>query len=444
MEALILEIKQTWGKPANCEKCKQHKTLSTCESCKSVLYCGESCQGAHWSVHQFECISGGTKREREEEIEQEESIELNLDVFDLIINFLNLQDLKNVSTASKEASYLARRVMINKHTWRFTAATMVQLQEIGPKNIEIFPRIYNMLNSKYRNTIRKIRFMSVLQAIGNEPIKVPLPAKLFRVEFGGDFNQAIDFPPSTQEIIFKEFFNTAFVPPPNLKKLRFGIRFNRDLVLPNSLIKLVFGHGFNRPIVLNNGLKVVSFGNNFNQRIVFPDTIEDIYFGVMFNQPFALPPGLKLIHFSEHFNEHVNFPDTTEEIVFGYDFNEHFVAPPNLKNIAFGNDFNQVLEDHFFPETVRRIIFGDNFNQTLTNLPRNLISLKFPDYSLFNQKIILPPRLVEVSFGRSFNFPVEFPASVEKIEFFGNPPQEFSRPAALKSLRIRKQDISLI
>jgi hypothetical protein len=336
MDELLIKIREQWEKPAQCAQCNTENDLHHCSSCKTI-FCSKKCQ-----IIGDMCLIGG-KRAREKKKGAPKTVVLTKDVYSIIVKFLQLDDLKNVSLATKKLTMIARQEMINTYRWRYTREVM---QLIKPRKISVDVDNYD----DYQNDplifgtelITEVFFTHGMMLQDNSPV---LPQSVKRVYFDSIVTSIIDLTdlPVLEEIVFFEeeddnlFFNGILLLPPNLIELTLGRGFNSDLNLPDSLKLLVFPEDslFNRPLVLPPNLTYLWFGGE-----------------QPFNQPIILPNNLEVLHVSNSFNQPITFPESLRSISLGYDFAQPIDNwPQNLSYIRVMNDSHE----YEFPPNVKLI-----------------------------------------------------------------------------------------
>lgn len=90
-----------------------------------------------------------------------------------------------------------------------------------------------------------------------------------------------------------------------------------------------------------------------------------------------MPRNIQKVKFKEDFNKPIkNLPKTITNIVFNNKFNQPAdgLLPPNLINLTFGFYFNQPIT--IFPKNLKRLCFGTKFNGLYKDLPKKLKHLK--------------------------------------------------------------------
>ena len=116
--------------------------------------------------------------------------------------------------------------------------------------------------------------------------------------------------------------------------------------------------------------------------------------------------------------------------------NEEAWLPPNLLKLVFGQSFNKSIDG--LPETLETITFGEDFNQPVDNLPSNLKYLTFGDE--FNRKVdLLPNGLLVLSFGRHFDQSIDnLPDSIKELSLGAKFKRKINKfPQSLEKLIIK-------
>ena len=356
MDELLAKIHKQWGKPAHCEHCLGEEDLHTCSECASV-YCSAKCQEMKDTCQ----LIGVKTRKRDRSPEKEEKpISLTKDAMSVVLQFLELEDLKNVSLASRKMTQLARQAMINNYTWDYTPEMM---QKIRPKMIvvrsEWFEQYLEDPNIFETNLITHVHFELDNLHIGN---LMKVPDSIESVVFSNVTADIIDLSGNTYltEVDFEE-----------TEEHEDG--FNGILLLPSSVTHLDLGPGFNQPIGLPPNLNYLGFNEGI--------------FNSVFNQPFpeGLPSTLKQLHLGGDYNQLLNLPRGLEIFHMGADFNQPVQLPDGLRQFIMGHDFNQPIH---IPNSVEWLVFGASFNQPNIVLPSNLRS--FSSYSIIDGLYTFP------------------------------------------------------
>jgi len=135
------------------------------------------------------------------------------------------------------------------------------------------------------------------------------------------------------------------------------------------------------------------------------------------------------IHFGMEFNKIIyakrdrnyHIPKCITTIVFSeFSFfnrslvvNEDPWLPPKLVKLVFGQSFNKPIVG--LPETLESLTFGEDFNQPVDNLPSNLKYLTFGEE--FNKTVdYLPDGLLVLKFGTYFDQSIDnLPDSIQEL-----------------------------
>jgi len=120
-----------------------------------------------------------------------------------------------------------------------------------------------------------------------------------------------------------------------------------------------------------------------------------------------LPNSLTSLTFSKYCNQNIKNDTQTGNLTFYYKSDKSlikFIVPNSLEFLTFGDTFNQPID--ILPNSLKSLTFGNNFNQPIKKniLPNGLKFLTFGFY--FNQPFTegtLPNSLISLSFGVCFN-----------------------------------------
>jgi hypothetical protein len=287
-EAFIQHIKATTGVALDtCARCKTRAVKHVCGQCYKQAYCGVECQTMDWhqGSHSYQCIAGRDNGEivkREKDTEQEKSVNLLDFPPDLLRNvipkYLNADDLRTLSSVSKELNRLARAKYFESRLWKITP------QLLADKAFETFAVHVTKVQLSNDMTLDHLKVLEK---------KCP---NITQLEFGRSFNQEL------QGAL-----------PHKLTHLTFGSRFDQDVrgELPEGLTHLTFGNNFDQNVQgsLPQGLTHLTFGFAFNRRImgVLPLGLTHLTFGASFDQDVygAIPQGLTDITFGYYYQEDV-------------------------------------------------------------------------------------------------------------------------------------------
>jgi hypothetical protein len=116
--------------------------------------------------------------------------------------------------------------------------------------------------------------------------------------------------------------------------------------------------------------------------------------------------------------------------------NEEPWLPPKLIKLVFGQTFNKVIDG--LPEALESLTFGEDFNQPVDNLPPNLKYLTFGEE--FNKSVdYLPDGLLVLSFGRYFDQSIDnLPNSIQELSLGAKFKRKINKlPQSLEKLFIK-------
>ena len=119
--------------------------------------------------------------------------------------------------------------------------------------------------------------------------------------------------------------------------------------------------------------------------------------------------------------------------------NEEPWLPPKLVKLVFGQSFNKPIDG--LPETLESLTFGEEFNQPVDNLPPNLKYLTFGED--FDKSVdYLPDGLLVLKFGTYFNQSIDnLPDSIQELSLGAKFKQKINKlPQSLGKL-VDKADI---
>jgi len=184
----------------------------------------------------------------------------------------------------------------------------------------------------------------------------------------------------------------------------------------------------------------VQFDYYFNRKIVMlPRSLVSLELGKLFNHNIdagVLPSTLRVLVLGDRFNKPIGpgvLPDELEKLVFGSDFNNELVMPMKLLSLTFGHSYNRPIT--WQTPILARLQFGMWFNQPIPYF-ECLEHLVFGDD--FNQPIdSLSPILKSLRFGLSFDQPLEnLPYDLESVHLGYCFNSDFKCPPNLKHLHI--------
>ena len=156
---------------------------------------------------------------------------------------------------------------------------------------------------------------------------------------------------------------------------------------------------------------------------------DDLYDGILPMKTVHAMKKCQSIHFGIEFNKIIyakrdknyRIPKCITTIVFSeFSFfnrslmiNEEPWLPPKLVKLVFGQSFNRPIDG--LPKTLESLTFGEDFNQLVDNLPPNLKYLTFGED--FDKSVdFLPDGLVVLKFGTYFNQSIDnLPDSIQEL-----------------------------
>ena len=116
--------------------------------------------------------------------------------------------------------------------------------------------------------------------------------------------------------------------------------------------------------------------------------------------------------------------------------NEEPWLPPKLVKLVFGQSFNRPIDG--LPKTLESLTFGEDYNQLVDNLPPNLKYLTFGED--FDKSVdYLPDGLVVLKFGTNFNQSIDnLPNSIQKLSLGAKFKRKINKlPQSLEKLYIK-------
>jgi hypothetical protein len=156
---------------------------------------------------------------------------------------------------------------------------------------------------------------------------------------------------------------------------------------------------------------------------------DDLYNSILPMKTINVMKKCKCIHFGMEFNKIIyakrdrnyRIPKCITSIIFSeFSFfnkpllsNEEPWLPPKLLKLVFGQSFNRPIDG--LPETLESLTFGEDFNQPVDNLLPNLKYLTFGED--FDKSVdFLPDGLLVLKFGIYFNQSIDnLPDSIEEL-----------------------------
>jgi len=250
---------------------------------------------------------------------------LNDDMINLILRFLDLQDLQSTKV-DKTFTQVIRIKMLKEYTWILPTnrEEMNKLLEIFVKLSENIADIYVVAYSKlaldeFKQCYRKLYIQDLF---GEEYILPKINLKIC-------FNEVIQMMPnSTRTVVFDDNFDSVVQ-----FNNSFGLNYDGENVPPN-IESCTFGRDFNRSVILPESLKVCNFGREYNQVTLLPRNLKSCTFGRNYNQS---------LQFQKPNNNNIIKEIQLEELTFGRTFNQPIVLPPNAKTCVFGRQFNSEI-----------------------------------------------------------------------------------------------------
>jgi hypothetical protein len=231
------------------------------------------------------------KRDREEDNRLIHISKMPRDVWELVIRFLSLADIKNLSQTNRQLAYHMRVLMMSK--FRFNVSEPL--------------RDFRALEwTKACQNIRLTRPNSVFELEEDDVyVDITLP-------IGFDHSlKEVTWPSRLTHLTFDEWFNQPVDHlPVSLTHLTLGLCFNQSVDrLPASLTHLAFYGYFNQPVDrLPASLTHLTFRGHFNQPVDrLPASLTHLTFGDCFNQPVNhFPPCLTHLTIGYYFLRPVN------------------------------------------------------------------------------------------------------------------------------------------
>lgn len=272
-----------------------------------------------------------------------------------------------------------------------------------------------------------------------------IPREAVYVCYDIDKKAPLAFPHNITTVIFGNFFNHPISYFPNtIKKLRFGMQFNSAIAIyPKYLRKLFFEYKFNQHLDnLNDGLKYLSLGSNFNQSVdKLPTTLRVLRFvenDFITNRDFTYLINLKFLQMG-HFARGSLFPTSliyvkhngsdfiSRQNYYRYDDNDYVCG----SKISFGRNF--LGDIPYIPDGIKSVVLHRDYDPDF-----NLEGIESLDlFNIDNQGISIkfPSTLKSIRMPHSFKKHIEFPESIEHIDYsyHNNPNAKF--PPKLKTLK---------
>ena len=179
---------------------------------------------------------------------------------------------------------------------------------------------------------------------------------------------------------------------------------------------------------------------------------DDLYDSILPMKTVRAMKKCQSIHFGMEFNKIIyskrdrnyRIPKCITTIVFSeFSFfnrsllsNEEPWLPPKLVKLVFGQSFNRPIDG--LPETLESLTFGEDFNQPVDNLPPNLKYLTFGED--FDKSVdFLPDSLVVLKFGTYFDQSIDnLPDSIKELSLGAKFKRKINKfPQSLEKLIIK-------
>ena len=183
---------------------------------------------------------------------------------------------------------------------------------------------------------------------------------------------------------------------------------------------------------------------------------DDLYDSILPMKTICAMKKCQSIHFGMEFNKIIyakrdrnyRIPKCITTIVFSeFSFfnrsllsNEEPWLPPKLIKLVFGQSFNRPIDG--LPEMLESLTFGEDFNQPVDNLPPNLKYLTFGED--FDKSVdFLPDGLVFLKFGTYFNQSIDnLPDSIQELSLGTKFKRKINKlPQSLEKLIIKGKQI---
>ena len=191
-----------------------------------------------------------------------------------------------------------------------------------------------------------------------------IPQNIIRLFMSNKFNKSVD------KLLNQNFGTSKPAPHTKLTHLVFGEEFNQSVnFLPSTITHLFFGSNFDKSVDrLPNSLIVISFGTNFNKIINnLPPKLEEIELGLEFNQSLTnIKQNVKKIKFtiSRNFDKYrvIDYSSSSDnnESTYKYNYDKKISKLPVKTQIYLPN-----VENECFIETEE---FYSIFNEVKDNV----------------------------------------------------------------------------
>lgn len=263
-------IRAHWGKVPSCQTCNRPwVAFVSQEVSRGSLYCGTQCAKDFIGMHH--------KRQRST-TEMEPISKIPVDVWQLVLPYVELEDLKNVKLSSADTSRkirIAQVRLFQNYMWQVPSdkkemqklLTIVEPMALYVVDAEAW---FNLSRSGYferRNVLRlefdnwEDDFVRLYQ----------LPSSLIALTMQ-NCNEPLHTLPETLETLI--LYTYAMLPvdgylPPKLKHLLLGDEFDESVDhLPRTLTHLTLGDDFNQPVDhLPPNLTHLTIGSGFRQSL---------------------------------------------------------------------------------------------------------------------------------------------------------------------------------
>lgn len=436
-----------------------------CKDCVFGGYCSVECQQQDWPLnHQYVCIGGKGKGEEEDPLkeggegkkEYENVFEIDMlanfskDIFNLLLEYLDLSSITNLQIALKGAKGVMARQLkavvdqmskkfifvihlnnlkgartTSKNIYIKLVRTWTQEQLAGIRYLKLygfqsrkryvfnikghFPNLEKLeiingirsIDPRYFQDNTTLTQLILMEQNVNVGVKIPCPTNLDLFTS----NYAYFDPLKPNEVLkIWEIPNFSQIPPQKVNLLI------KDMILSMSkfprLSAVLFGPNasfqidFEKDMFGDAPIKILKLPTSFNGNIEergLPSTLEQLYFGYYFEKSLAFPI----------------LPRSLKILSLGVTFSRQFLPndlPPGLTHLLFNVDsgYNEKLNRENLPSSLQFLGLGKSYN------------LKF-------RLGELPPHLEYLTFGQEYNHSIGkivgvkvLPDSIKSIEFVGN------------------------
>jgi hypothetical protein len=290
----------------------------------------------HVSLFNLECSSLENMRGLVVEIKKAPVIDLtNLprDVWDLMLRFLPLKDLKTLSHVNQALAHRMRVLMRSNFRFR-VLRSLADFRALGwtreCRNIRLttMESVFELLEDDVYVDI-ELPF-----GFNTPPDKVSWPSDVTHLTFSRDFDHPVDrLPSSLTRLVLRGDFNQPVDRlPVSLTHLEFGWMFNQPVNhLPTSLTHLTFRDHFNQRVDhLPASLTHLTLGSRFNNPVDYlPASLTHLTLGYYFNHPMDhLPASLTHLTLSYVFSQPVrHLPGSLKSIIIQKESQKSLFAP---------------------------------------------------------------------------------------------------------------------